>query len=380
MMPKVLVHYAEIALKGRNRSYFEHKLADNIRQLLRPDQARRLHGRMLFTFEHVDEALYRHLALIPGIRYFAPVTVARPDMHDIKSMALDSLRSACGPDCCGKRLRVAARRADKSFHLTSPEINREVGAHLQQALHMDVDLEQADITVAIEVCRDEVYISTQRFDGVGGLPVGSSGRGIALLSGGIDSPVAAYLMMKRGMDVTLVHCYNSAINRDFAKIRALAAILARFQPELKLYLVDLEEFQRHVIAEVPAKYRMIIYKRQMLRTANAIARQEKAQALVIGDSLGQVASQTLANIRAIYDAAELPLLSPLIAYDKEEIVQLARRIGSYDTSIEDYCDICSYLVAKHPETHAKQKMVTLLEARLPITAIEYPTRVETFPT
>jgi len=187
--------------------------------------------------------------------------------------------------------------------------------------------------------------------------------------------VAAYMMMKRGMRVTLVHCYNSTINRDFAKIRDLAARLSRYQGRLNLYLVDLEEYQRHAIALAPAEYRMILYKRQMIREAARIARHRRAEALVTGDSLGQVASQTLANIRAIYDASPLPLLSPLIALDKEEIIHLARRIGTYALSIEEYCDICSFLIAKHPETKGDPATVSRLEAELPIDSLESPVRV-----
>jgi thiamine biosynthesis protein ThiI len=191
-----------------------------------------------------------------------------------------------------------------------------------------------------------------------------------LFSGGIDSPVAAYIMMKRGMRVTLVHLYNSSINRDFTKIENLAKQLSLYQGRVQLIMIDLEEFQRHAIALVPPRYRMIIYKRHMIRSAGIIAAELDAKALITGDSLGQVASQTLENIHAIYDAADLPLLSPLMGYDKEEIITVARRIGTYDISIEEYCDICSYLIAKHPETKGKREEVAEFEAELPTTGLD----------
>jgi thiamine biosynthesis protein ThiI len=180
------------------------------------------------------------------------------------------------------------------------------------------------------------------------------------------------------MEVVLVHLYNSTINRDFVKIKDLARQLSLYQGRTKLYLIDLEEFQRHAIAHVPADYRMIIYKRQMIPTAGEIAQQERGQALVTGDSLGQVASQTLANISAIYDASDLPLLPPLIGWDKEEIIALARRIGTYEISIEEYCDICSFLISKHPQTAGKKVRVAELESMLPLEGLDCPTQMLMF--
>jgi thiamine biosynthesis protein ThiI len=228
------------------------------------------------------------------------------------------------------------------------------------------------------VCRHAAYISTRKHHGIGGLPVGTSGRGVVLLSGGIDSPVAAFMMMKRGLEAVLVHLYNSTLNRDFTKIEQLAARLSYYQPRVRLYLIDLESFQRHTIAHVPARYRMIIYKRQMIRIAARIADGEKAGAIITGDSLGQVASQTLANITAIYDVSPLPLLSPLIGHDKEEIIALGRRIGTYDISTDEYCDICSYLIARHPETRASRTRVAAYEQALPVDDPGADIRLENF--
>ena len=381
-MPKILFHFGELSLKGRNRATFERQMARNIRQalgpLLAPGGLRREHGRMVAEVREAPAELIEHLALVPGIRNLSIARQCERTLDAMRETARAAILEDFGPDVAGRRFRVSARRGDKRFPLTSPEINLEVGGWLKARLGLEVCLDAPEIDVRIEVTRDAAYIYTRKVAGIGGLPVGSSGRGVVLFSGGIDSPVAAYMMMKRGMRVTLAHCYNSTINRDFAKIRDLAARLSRYQGRLNLYLVDLEEYQRHAIALAPAEYRMILYKRQMIREAVRIARHRRADALVTGDSLGQVASQTLANIRAIYDASPLPLLSPLIAHDKEEIVALARRIGTYELSIEEYCDICSFLIAKHPETKGDPATVARLEAELPIETLESPVRVLTF--
>jgi len=370
-MQKILIHYGELGLKGKNKYAFERQLGSNLKRLLKPQKVHRQHGRMLLDFDEVSQEQLEHLALVPGIRNFALVYVAEPDVESMQQVARQAVTETFG-DVTGRRFRLNARRSNKNFPLTSPEINFEVGGFLKAELGLAVDLDNPEITVHVEVTHDEAYIYTDKRRGIGGLPVGSSGKGVVLFSGGIDSPVAAYTMMKRGMEVVLVHLYNSTINREFSKIKSLARQLSRYQGKTQLVMIDLEEFQRHAIAMVPDKYRMIIYKRQMIRSAGKVAEEVGAQALVTGDSLGQVASQTLQNISAIYDASPLPLLSPLIGYDKEEIIELGRRIGTFDISIEEYCDICSFLIAKHPETRGKKDEVARFEAMLPLEGIDYP--------
>jgi len=385
-MAKILFHFGEMSLKGKNRRLFEKRMARNIRGALKgvllPDGLHREYGRMVAEVTEVSDALLEHLALLPGVRNFSLVHESGLSLDEMQHAARQAVLADYG-DPSGNKLagipfRVTAKRSDKRFPLKSMEINYEVGGFLKTELGLSVNLKHPVMDVRVEVGLDAAYIYTRKIPGIGGLPVGSSGKGVVLFSGGIDSPVAAYSMMKRGMSATLVHCFNSTINRDFAKIRDLARQLSRYQGHVKLYLVDLEEFQRHAIALVPAEYRMIIYKRQMIREAAKIARGVHAQALITGDSLGQVASQTLANIQAIYDASPLPLLSPLIAMDKEEIIALARRIGTFEISIEEYCDICSFLIAKHPETHGRRSTVAQYEANLPIDSIESPVRFHIF--
>ena len=368
-MKHILIHYAELSLKGKNRRDFEKQLAGNIKQLIKPVKVVRQHERMTVEVESVDEAMLQHLALIPGIRNFAV-------MHECES-TIEAMQQAAkqvmlehDPAPQGKRFCVRARRSFKKFPLISSEINFEVGGFLKAEFDLEVNINNPQITVHVEVTQEKTFIYLDKRKGIGGLPVGSSGHGVVLFSGGIDSPVAAYTMMKRGMRVTLVHLYNSTINREFTKIESLAKQLSLYQGRVQLIMIDLEEFQRHAIALVPARYRMIIYKRHMIRTAGIIAEQIGAKALITGDSLGQVASQTLDNIHAIYEASPQPLLSPLMGYDKEEIIELARRIGTYEISIEDYCDICSYLIAKHPETKGSRDTVAEFEAELPTTGLE----------
>jgi len=373
-MAKILFHFGELSLKGKNRHTFENRMARNIKRVL-GDQLKkggfyREHGRMLADVHEISDDLLHLLTLTPGIRNFSLVHECELDLAVMQKTAAEAVVVAYGEHVAGRPFRVSCRRSNKRFEMTSPEMNFEIGGYLKNHLNLQVNLDAADIDVRVEVGANAAYIYTRKIVGIGGLPIGSSGRGVVLFSGGIDSPVAAYSMMKRGMEVVLVHLYNSTINRDFSKIKDLARQLSRYQGRLTLHMIDLEEFQRHAIAKVPAEYRMIIYKRQMIRSAAMVADDTGSQALVTGDSLGQVASQTLANIHAIYDASTLPLLSPLIAWDKEEIVALARRIGTFDISIEEYCDICSFLIAKHPVTHGKRSTVAELEADLPITGLE----------
>jgi len=381
-MVKILFHFGELSLKGKNRHLFEKRMARNIRRslkaVLQPDGLHREYGRMVADVASVDDALIDFLKLLPGIRNFSIVHEAELSLEAMQQVAHQAIIADYGENISGTPFRVTVKRSNKQFPLKSPEIAYEIGGYLKNKLNLAVNLSHAQIDVRIEIARDAAYIYTRKISGIGGLPVGTSGKGVVLFSGGIDSPVAAFSMMKRGMSAILVHCYNSTINRDFTKIKNLARQLSLYQGHVKLFLVDLEEFQRHAIAHVPAEYRMIIYKRQMIREGAKIARDMHAQALVTGDSLGQVASQTLANIQAIYDACSLPLLSPLIGFDKEEIIALARRIGTFDISIEEYCDICSFLIAKHPETHARRNIVAQLESLLPIHTLTSPVKTHMF--
>ncbi|MDQ6990461.1 MAG: tRNA uracil 4-sulfurtransferase ThiI [Mariprofundaceae bacterium] len=370
-MQKILIHFAELSLKGKNKRFFEKKMVDNLKNLFKPERIIRQHDRIIMEMEHVDEAMLNYLSFIPGISNFALMHESESNVEAIRDVAMQVITENLD-DVSGKSFCVRSRRSDKRFPLTSPELNYEVGGFLKNQLNLNVNIKHPDFMVHVEVGTEGTFIYTDKRQGAGGLPVGSSGKGVVLFSGGIDSPVAAYTMMKRGMSVTLVHLYNSTINRDFTKIKNLAKQLSLYQGRLRLIMIDLEEFQRHAIAMVPDTYRMIIYKRQMIRTAAIVADEIQAHALITGDALGQVASQTVENIYAIYDASPLPLLSPLIGFDKEDIIRVGRKIGTYPISIEEYCDICSFLIAKHPETRGKKDKVADMERLLPIEGLDCP--------
>ncbi|MCR4403786.1 MAG: tRNA 4-thiouridine(8) synthase ThiI [Candidatus Acetothermia bacterium] len=373
-MPVYVVHYSEIALKGKNRAYFEEALARNIALMLKGHgevKVRKRYGRLLVEGEG---ALDREaLQLIPGIKSFAQAERVELDLEAIATMAL---RLAQGEQANSFMIRT--KRSDKSFPLTSLEVNRLVGERVARQTGKTVSLTAPELTIHIEICSDEAYLYKEIVPGLGGLPVGTSGRVIALVSGGIDSPVAAFLMMKRGCEVILLHFFNETIHslKVGGKLASLAERLAHFQGETKLYMVPFGGLQREIIKAVPARYRMLIYRRTMMRLAEEVARLEGAKALVTGDSLAQVASQTLDNLRVIYEATGLPVLAPLIGSDKEETIALARKIGTYEISILPYEDCCSFMVAPHPETHGDPQTIAALQKGLALDLADAISRAE----
>ncbi len=352
----IVVHYSEIAIKGKNREFFERLLVKNIRKATK-SRVKRKFGRI--EVEH-SEIAERRLQKIPGIRYFGVGFRVKPDMEEIKAAILAALPESF------ESFKIEASRSDKNFPLTSLEINRELGRFVVEKLGKRVDLSNPDVTVWVELCSREAYIYTKRIDGVGGLPVGSAGRVVSLISGGIDSPVAAFMAMKRGCEVVAVHFFNRTLHSPQVrkKIRMLAERLAEFQGEIRLYMVPFQDVQIEIIKDVPPKLRMIVYRRSMMRMANMIAEKEGAKAIVTGDSLSQVASQTLDNINVVYAASKLAVLPPLIGLDKEEIIAIAKKIGTYDISVLPYEDCCSFMVARHPETRAKLSEVEKYETFL----------------
>jgi thiamine biosynthesis protein ThiI len=264
--------------------------------------------------------------------------------------------------------RITARRAFKTYPLTSVELNREIGAFVQQRSGARVDLHDPQLTVHVEVLPAETFVYADREPGPGGLPVGTSGIVTALLSGGIDSPVAAWRLMKRGCRVLFVHFHSVPYlpATSQAKARALVERLTEWQYESRLLLVPFGEIQREVVLAVPPPARVVVYRRLMIRIAEALARRHRAEALVTGESLGQVASQTLQNIARIDEAARLPVLRPLIGMDKLEITAQAQRLGTFEISIEPDADCCTLFVPKHPATRMSEHEVSAVESRLEI--------------
>ena len=300
-----------------------------------------------------------------GIANFSYATRTRLDLDVI---AADVLRELEGENCSS--FRVSARRADKRFPLTSPQIEREIGGRIKTARGWAVNLEQPELVIHVELLTSEGFYYFRKERGAGGLPTGTAGKVACLLSGGIDSPVAAHRMMKRGCAVTFVHFHSYPIlsRASQEKARELVRLLTEWQHQSRLYLVPFGEIQQQVILSVPGPMRVVIYRRLMLRIAERIARMRHAQALITGDVVGQVASQTLENLAVVGRVATLPLFRPLIGMDKDEITAEAIRLGTYPISIIPDQDCCTLFTPRNPLTRARLADIEAAEEALPIDA------------
>jgi len=369
-MSSIVVHYQEIALKGKNRPWFLSRLVRNLRRAvsdLDVRAVRALMGRIEIELgsDASKEAVGDRIRRTFGIANFSYATRSRLDLD---AMATDILRDLEG-ETCGS-FRVSARRADKRFPLTSPQIEREVGGRIKAARGWRVDLEKADLVVHLELLSDEAFYYFRKERGPGGLPVGTAGKVVCLLSGGIDSPVAAHRMMKRGCTVTFVHFHSYPIlsRASQEKARELVQLLTTWQQRSRLYLVPFGEIQQQVVLGVPGPMRVVVYRRLMLRIAERIAQSRHALALVTGDVVGQVASQTLENLAVVGEVATLPLFRPLIGMDKEEITAEAIKLGTYPISIIPDQDCCTLFTPRNPLTRARLADIAAAEQTLSIDA------------
>jgi tRNA uracil 4-sulfurtransferase len=367
-MNSIVVHYQEIALKGKNRPWFLSRLVRNLRGAvadLDVRAVRPLMGRIEVelgpsaTREEVGDRIRRTF----GVANFSYAARTRLDLDVLTDQILRELR-----DRTCQSFRVSVRRADKRFPMISPEVEREVGGRIKSARGWKVDLENAELVVHIELLAAEAFYFFGKERGPGGLPTGTAGRVACLLSGGIDSPVAAHRMMRRGCSVTFVHFHSypilSRASQD--KARQLVTLLTQWQQRSRLYLVPFGDIQQQVVLAVPAPMRVVVYRRLMMRIAEQIARARGAQALVTGEVVGQVASQTLENLAVIGNVAALPIFQPLIGMDKEEITAEATKLGSYPISIIPDQDCCTLFTPRHPQTRARLAQVESAEAVLPI--------------
>lgn len=352
----VLIHYGEVALKKGNRGFFERKLRENIKDALGKTLATSVQvyrGRFLVVLqEDADFPTVKSiLQKIPGIAYFAPAYTSEPDMDTLKEDSLALMK-----ELEFTRFRVSCRRAQKRLPFNSMDVQREVGGFLLHHLDdKEVNLDEPEIDCSIELFDDQAIIFVERIEGLRGLPVGTTGKVVSLISAGIDSPVASYQMIRKGCTVCYVHFHSYPFtdkNSIYNSIR-LVKVLNEYQRYSRVHLISLAKIQERIIALAPVKLRLILYRRMMFRLAEMVAHRQKAKALITGESLGQVASQTLANLRATTDAVNLPILRPLIGYDKLDIINLAKEIGTYEISIEPFQDCCTYMVPKHPETFAR---------------------------
>ena len=367
-MKSVIVHYHELALKGRNRPWFVDRLKRNLRVAtadLDVERVRTLMGRIELVLgpEGRWEEVQARLETVCGVANFSWAGRASSDLDALGAAILADLG-----DRAPASFRVAARRSDKRYPIPSPEIERTLGARIKSERGWAVNLGAPELTVHVEVLNERAFYFFGKQRGVGGLPVGVSGRVACLLSGGIDSPVAAWRMIRRGCRAQLIHFhgypFQSTASQD--KVRLLAEFLTRYQLRSRLYLVPFGEVQRQVVVSVPAPIRVVIYRRLMLRIAERLALWEGARVLVTGDSVGQVASQTLENLTAIDSASTLPVFRPLVGMDKEEVVADAQRIGTYATSILPDEDCCQLFIPRNPLTRATRDEVDAAEASLPL--------------
>lgn len=365
---QIVVHYAEVGLKGRNRPRFETHLRNNLERALRPlgrVRVRNLYGRVLVELPDGGDldAIRERISGVFGVAWFAPVTTAEPDVEAIERAVLALVREREFAS-----FGVRSRRIDKRFPMRSSDLNAHLGALVVEATGARVDLRQPDLWIEPHVMHDCALIVADKIPGPGGLPVGSGGNAMALISGGIDSPVAAWAMARRGLDLFYVHFHSAPFTSTASqhKVRDVVRRLAVHQRRATLFLVPFGALQRQLVAEAPAEPRIVLYRRFMLRVAERLAARVGALALVTGESLGQVSSQTLGNLDTIHRAATLPVLQPLIEMDKAEIIERARRIGTYETSIEPDEDCCSYLMPRQAATWTRPEAIEAIESRMDV--------------
>jgi len=352
---RFVVHYSEVALKGNNRPEFVRALRRNINRALAGivHQLEYSEGRFLVDADGTEDEVSSKLSKVFGISWFAPVIVSAAEYDAILSAVL-SVASASP----SRTFKIAARRSDKSFRLTSQALATKLGSAVVDASKMAVDLSDPDLTIHVDVVRRKALVYAERSKGPGGLPLGTAGRVIHLFSGGIDSPVAAWLLMKRGTKPVYLHFYlapTPQVALD-SKITKIVKVLSAYGGKSTLILVPFAEYQLGTIG-VPSELEPSLFRRFMRMTAETLAEGFNAAALSTGDSLSQAASQTLWNLAAFDEGCSLPVLRPLLTFDKEEIIGLAKQIGTYELSLEEYKDCCA-IITRHPRTRVKASLVS----------------------
>ncbi|HTK81517.1 MAG TPA: tRNA uracil 4-sulfurtransferase ThiI [Bacteroidota bacterium] len=372
MKPVIILHHHEIILKGDNRGFFERQLLNNLRKVssgIIPQSAfSGGYGRFIVDINGISDTdlLVERLTKVFGIANVCSGLKVRQDVEEFCRGAGELL---AGLEF--KTIRVETKRADKNFPVRSMDVSARVGEYICNRFNVRGNMSSPDETIYISIVDGMAFVYLSKVQGAGGLPVGVSGRVVGLLSAGFDSPVACWQLIKRGANVIFVHFHSMPYTsqNSLDQVRKLAEILATYQMDSKLFLIPFAEVQQELILKSPQPLRVIMYRRFMIRIAEEIARREKAEALVTGESVGQVASQTLRNIRAIDEAAVYPILRPLSGMDKEETLAIARKIGTFDISKEPYDDCCSYLAPRKPATWARLEEVTDAEAALDVSSL-----------
>ena len=363
----ILVRYTEIHLKGLNRPFFEKKLIANMKSSLKGIPCKIYHDQGRIYVHSVpddsfDEAIDR-LRRVFGIHSLSPAYVVDKDWDNVVNTCYELMEKEI--ERSGKTsFKVFARRSDKHYFMNSDAINREMGGlMLERFPCLHVDIHNPEIKLCIEI-RDSAYVYCEEIPCANGMPIGSAGKATLLISGGIDSPVAGYMMAKRGLILSAVHFYSYPYTSERArdKVVELAGLLSKYAGPIRLFLVPFTDIQMKIYDECPEKETTVIMRRLMMKIAERIAVSEESRALITGEALGQVASQTLESLCVTNDAVSMPVFRPLIGFDKDEIMELARKIGTYETSILPYEDCCTVFVPKHPVTKPDLETLRASEA------------------
>jgi len=373
----ILIHYSEIGLKKNNRHYFEKIFIKNISHHIRDLKHTRIRLLSARVFvENVNPKDWNtfkiRLKNVMGLSSAILMFESKSEYISIQNAADFILEKEKF-----NSFRVTTRRHAKSFKKTSIDVNVELGAYLQKKTKAKVQLFGSDLNLIIEILKDKSYIGFKKIIGYGGLPSGSQEKAISLLSSGIDSPVSSFEIIKRGVNLSFLHfhSYPATSKQSIENVKELVDVLTNYQLKSNLYCVSLLDIQEKIMKEIPEKFWVIFFRRAMLKITNLFAKKINSVAIITGDNIGQVASQTLSNIRAISEASELPIIRPLAALNKVDIVNRAKEVGTYDISIKPYQDCCSYFVPIHPETKAKLDEVIRLDKKLDLKE-EYSIAIE----
>ncbi len=365
---EIMVRYGELSTKGKNRKTFIMQLAQNVKRALADFPALKIHAdrdrmHILLNGEDSEEVIPK-LSKVFGIQNFSPSIRIEKEMPAIRAMVQEVVREVYTP---GKTFKITAKRSDHSFELDSNGLNQELGGAVIEAIpEIQVQMKKPDINLRIEIRKDAAYLSYETIRGVGGLPVGTSGRGMLMLSGGIDSPVAGYLAMKRGVEVEAVHFASPPYTSEQAlqKAKDLAGKLVPYVGTIQFIEVPFTEIQEEIKRVVPQGYLMTITRRLMLRLTDAIREMRKGLVIINGESLGQVASQTLQSMVAINEVTSTPIIRPVVSMDKTEIIEIAEKIDTFELAIQPFEDCCTIFAPPQPKTRPRLDKAQDYEARL----------------
>lgn len=366
----ILIRYGELGLKGKNIKQFIMQLQKNIRYALRdyPDiKVTRSMGRLFVVLNGENpEPVIEKCQHVFGIYSLSLAIKVGNEISEIEQAALYALQEKSDVST----FKVSVKRANKNFPIRSQEMNQRLGAHLlKNTEDITVDVHEPDVEIKVDIRENATYITSATYPGSGGLPVGSAGKSLVLLSGGLDSPVAGHLMMKRGVQLEMIHFHSPPFTSERAKQKVLdlTEVLSRNSGPIQMHLVPFTKLQQKIFQHIPERYAMTVMRRVMLRISEQVCNQLGIQAVITGESLGQVASQTLASMHTINEMTNMPVLRPLVSFDKEDIITHAKQIGTYDISIRPYEDCCTIFVPKSPATNPKRETVHKFEENVDFT-------------